>query len=369
MTMKTSSYQLFWMVSISSIIVYSYLPIKLAAEQSRQDCWISLLIGSMIMLAITWIVLKVCMKHQDKTFVGFVNELLGTVLGKIIAFIYLSHWFMQMVLFAKGTSDFQNLVMLHNTPMFVILMFLLFLVTYAVYKGGLTTIGRCAEIIGPIFLLTVFVQLFLNPHEMNFHRMLPIYADSGWFSILKGTFYSVYYLIDPSIIFMLFFFSQDKRAASRSILLGTALSMIWGLLATIALLFVTGPNMAAILVVPIYSITKFVSILNFVQNIDAVFIPLWLLGVFIKLSICLFIMSYGLSEWTGFKRWKLLACLISIALFVFVIYSGYELRIANALKNLFVLGIYYPFVYLVVPLLLWMVSVIRSWRKKSVANP
>ncbi|MDR6879972.1 hypothetical protein J2X61_001719 [Bacillus sp. 3255] len=40
----------------------------------------------------------------------------------------------------------------------------------------------------------------------------------------------------------------------------------------------TGPSMAAQLVVPVYSFTKYISILNFVQNIDAFYIPMWLIG-------------------------------------------------------------------------------------------
>jgi spore germination protein KB len=66
-SMKISSYPLFWMISISSIMVTSYLPIQLAAEESRQDCWISILLGGMIMMVITWVMLRVCMQNKDKT--------------------------------------------------------------------------------------------------------------------------------------------------------------------------------------------------------------------------------------------------------------------------------------------------------------
>lgn len=366
--MKVSGYQMFWLVSISSIIMISYLPIQFAAEQSRQDCWISILLGGMIMMAITWIMLRVCMQNKDKTLVNFMKDLLGTVLGKIIVPIYFLHWFLQMSTIARGMAEFQNLVMLHNTPMIVILFCLLFLVFYVVYRGGLTAISRCAEVIGPFFVFILYVQLFLNPQDMELNRILPIYADSGLIHILKGTFNSFNYMVDPSIILMLFFFAENKRTASRAILWGTAVSMIWGVLTTLVLLFVSGPNMAAELVVPVYSLSKFVSILNFVQNIDAFFIPLWLLGAFIKLSIGLFILSYGLSEWTGFKNWKLIACLTTFILLAYVIYSTHNIRISFTIKNLFLIGFFYPFVYIVIPLILWMIGSIRQRRKTSSLN-
>ncbi|CAG7610350.1 Spore germination protein YndE [Paenibacillus solanacearum] len=363
--MKISSYQMFWLVNISSIIVMSYLPIHLALEQSRQDGWISILLGALIMMAITWVTLRVCKQNKDKTLITFITDLLGTMLGKILVTVYFLLWFMQMVMIVKGMAEFQNLVMLHNTPMIVILLCMMFLVAYAVYKEGITAISRCAEIIGPFLTFMFYTQLFLNPQDMDVKRILPIYADSGWLHILEGTLYSFNYMVDPSILLMLFFFAENQQTAARAILWGTATSLLWGVLATLVLLFVTGPHIAVHLVVPIYSLTKYISILQFVQNIDAFFIPLWLLGAFIKLSVCLFILSYGLSEWTGFKNWKLIACLITFVWLAYVIYSTYHIRISYTFKSLILNGVLYPFVYLVIPLILWMVGSIRKGRKAS----
>ncbi|SFS62625.1 endospore germination permease [Paenibacillus sp. BC26] len=358
--MKVSGYQMFWLISISSMIIFSYLPIRLATEESHQDSWISILLGSMIMMAATWVILRLCQQHKDKTLVNFLKDLLGTVIGKLLVILYFILWFMQMSTITKSLVEFQNLVMLHNTPMIVILLCMLFLIAFVVYKGGITAISRCAEIIGPIFVFTFFAQLVLNPQDMNVKRILPIFVDSGWPHILKGTLYSYNYMVDPSIILMLFFFARNKRSASRAILLGTAVSMIWGVLTTLVLLSITGPFLAAQLVVPVYSLTKFIHILNFVQNIDAIFIPLWLFGAFIKLAIGLFILSYGLSEWTGFKNWKLISCILTVVLLGVVMYSSQHIELSNMLKNSFLIHFFYPAVFLVIPLMLWAISSIRQ---------
>ncbi|SFD76555.1 spore germination protein KB [Paenibacillus catalpae] len=361
--MKVSSYQLYWLVTISSIVTTSYLPIHLAVEQARQDSWISMLLGGLTMLFVTWVILRVCKQHEDKTLVTFTKELLGTVLGKILVLVYFLLWFRQMTMIAKGTVDFQNLVMLHNTPMVFILLCMLALVVYAVYKGGITAVSRCAEIIGPILVLMFFVQLFLNPEDMNVKRILPVYADTGWLAILTGAFNSYSYLTDPTIALMLFFFAENKRTASRAVIWGTMTTIVWGVLATIVLMFVTGPQIASQLVVPVYSLTKYISILNFIQNIDAFYIPLWLLAAFIKLSLCLFILSYGLSEWTGFRNWKLIAWIVTSVWFVFYIYSNHNIRLSFTLKSMYLNGVLYPFVYLVIPLILWMIGTIKQRSK------
>ncbi|MCM3628362.1 endospore germination permease [Paenibacillus glycanilyticus] len=361
--MKLSSYQMYWIVMISSIVTTSYLPIHLAVEKARQDGWISMLLGGLAMLFFTWLILKVCKQNENKTLITFMRELLGTVLGKILVLMYFLLWFRHLTTISRGTVDFQNLVMLHNTPMILILCCLLFLVAYCVCKGGLTAISRCAEIIGPILIVMLFFQLFLNPQDMNYKRILPVYADTGWLPILTGTFNSYCYIVDPSIALMLFYFAENKQTASRAILWGTATTVIWGVMATIVLMFVTGPQIASELVVPIYSLTKYISILNFIQNIDAFYIPLWLLAAFIKLSLCLFMLSYGLSEWTGFRNWRLIACIVTGIWLVFYIYSNYNIRLSFTLKSVILEGVYYPFVYLVLPAILWVIGSVKKRRK------
>lgn len=354
---------MFWLISISSVIIFSYIPIHLAVEQSLQDGWISLLLGGAMVMAITWLMLRVCQQNQDKTLVGFMKDLLGSVLGKILVAVYFLLWFIQMSTILSEMVAFQNLVMLHNTPMIVILLLIVFLVTYGVYRGGITAISRCGEIIGPIFIFMLFLQLFLNPQDMDVHRILPIYTDTGWVRILQGTFYSFNYMADPSIILMLFYFAENKRTASRAILWGTAVAILWGVLAALVLLFIVGPRIAAQLVFPVYSLTKYISILDFIQNIDAVFIPLWLFGAFIKLSVLLFILSYGITEWTGFKNWKMISCLISVLWMAYVIYSSNHIWFSNALKNEFLIAYFYPAVYIVIPLILLAIGSIRQRRK------
>ncbi|MDG0809890.1 GerAB/ArcD/ProY family transporter [Cohnella rhizosphaerae] len=134
--MKLSGYQLFWMTSISSMIMFSYIPITIAVNEARQDAWISILLGDGLMMAVTWLMLRVCMQNRDKTLVKMMKDLLGTVAGKIVVTAYFVHWFLQMSTTVKDMANFQNLVMLHNTPMSAVLLCMLFLVFYAVYKGG-----------------------------------------------------------------------------------------------------------------------------------------------------------------------------------------------------------------------------------------
>lgn len=359
---------MFWLVSLSSFLLISYVPLRYAMAETRQDAWISMLLGGFIMTVVTWVVLRVCKRHGEQTFVGFAKALMGTVLGKFVAAVYFVLWFAQMATIAKDMADFQNLVMLHRTPMSVIVACMFFLVAYAVYRGGITTVSRCAEVIGPIFISFLVLQLFLVPQNMQFSRILPVFADSGWRPVFRGALNCFPFLGDPTIVLMLYYFASDKRTASRAILWGTGIASAWGVLLALVLLFVTGPNLALELAYPVYALTKYVTILNFVQNIDAVFIPLWLLGAFIKLSVSMFILSYGFSEWTGIRNWKAIAWTASALLLAYVVYCTYHLRLGFALREPAQIRYVYPIVYAGFPLLLWMISAVKRQRKPARAE-
>lgn len=136
-----------------------------------------------------------------------------------------------------------------------------------------------------------------------------------------------------------------------------------GLLATFAMLAVTGPDMAAKLVVPVYSLTKMISILNFIQNIDVFYIPLWLLGAFIKLAIGLFILSYGLAEWSGYRHWKRIAGALTVAWLGYVLYSAQIVQLSFPFRSAWLTDVFYPALYIAIPLLLWIVGSLRKRRQ------
>ena len=59
---------------------------------------------------------------------------------------------------------------------------------FIIYQGGVEGIGRLSEIIGPIVLLMITFVIILNVGNMNWDYMRPIYHDSGWLPILKGSY-------------------------------------------------------------------------------------------------------------------------------------------------------------------------------------
>ncbi len=96
------------------------------------------------------------------------------------------------------------------------------------------------------------------------------------------------------------------------------------------------------------------------SKISTRFSTLWLLGAFGKLSVWLFILSYGISEWTGFKNWEFVALLATFAWLVFVVYDTYNIRISYSFENPYVIGLCYPFAYIVLPSILWFAGRLRK---------
>ena len=110
---------------------------------------------------------------------------------------------------------------------------------------------------------------------------------------------------------------------------------------------------------------RFVSVMEFIQNIDAVIVILWILSVFIKLSLYLFITSYGTAQWLGVKDWRKLIWFVSPIVFVLSLLPA----------NIDVASVEYPAKFwrpyilpinmVGIPILLWIVAAIRQKRTNA----
>ena len=84
-------------------------------------------------------------------------------------------------------GEFIIIALFHNTPLWVIVLLRCYCSFYHLPRRG----GRYwtfKEIIGPIVLLMITFVIILNVGNMNWDYMRPIYHDSGWLPILKGSY-------------------------------------------------------------------------------------------------------------------------------------------------------------------------------------
>ncbi|WP_308634574.1 GerAB/ArcD/ProY family transporter [Paenibacillus silvisoli] len=308
--MNVSKSQLFWMIFISEIVLLSYFALGPSLKQAKQDIWISYLLAGGGALIGTYLMMKVSFAYGSSTMVTYVQSIMGKWLGKLIALGYIVFWLLLTMMMLHGTVDFISTNLLYQTPTIVIVVLEIALMIYFNVQGGITTIGRCSQVIGPLLFAAAFLPLLLNSSHMDFEQLLPVYQD-GSLPVAKGSVLVYCFIGDTSVLLMVISFMKQSDRSVPSVIRSVSFGALWGLLMSIAVIVLFGATSAADMYHPQFMFMKSISILDFIQNFDLVITFFLQFGIMIKLASLLFISSYGLAEWLKIRNWKVIAWIMA----------------------------------------------------------
>jgi spore germination protein KB len=279
----------------------------------------------------------------------------------MIVLPYFIAWFTLSAIVLRSFGDFIHLILLDRTPVWMIMILIICLATYLTYSGGITGIGRFCEIAGPIIFLTLIVSFILNAGNVKWNHLLPVYSDSGWVNILKGSLAPASFKEESFMLLVIVSFMQNpKKALSRS-MLGVGIVAFMVLAATIMVLLVFGPNVSAKLRFPYFMLVRSIDILDFIQNVDIFVIFIWIFAVFAKISLYLFITSYEIANWFNVKDWRRIIWFGAPAIYMMALLIPNEAIVE--IYPIFWEFVIIPVCAIGIPLLLWIISVAK---KKSV---
>jgi spore germination protein KB len=362
--MSLSGNQLFWMIFTMQTGMCLLLSITPTISHAHQDAWISVLVAGLGSLIITWITVTLCMRYPNLTLIEFSRTILGKWLGSLIVIPYLIKWYSILGAILRQSSDFLHLMLFDRTPFWVLILMTVILLIYVTITRGVETIARCAEVIGPLLIITVLIIFILSFKYMDWHKLLPVMVDNKPIDIFKGSLPPMSFFAESTILTMLIAFMTKPNASMSKALRGSivAFMMIWIITISVVISFA---QLAAGMRYPFFVMTGFISTMEFIQNIDAYVVIIWFFSVFIKLALYVFAASYGTAQWLGIKNWR--------AVIWFVVLVGFV--IAVSFKNVDQSSIDYPTMYripfdfpitaIAIPALLLVVSLFRKKTAKE----
>jgi spore germination protein KB len=300
--MKLSKVQIFWMLTTHALGVAIMLILRQTIDISKQDAWISVLIGGGLCILIVFVAVKLSQMFPNQTFIEYIQGILGRKIGKVVLLLYFAQWYSVIGLILREFSELMKLTM-PRTPTWVIILGMLLIVVYA-SSQGIEIIGRCSEFIGPIIIFIVLITLLLNLNNVELYRLTPVVSETGLVSIIKGAVPTAGFIGQNAIIIMLIAFMKKPKEGLSPALWGTALPSIIVALATITVIATFGPNLPSHMWYPYFRLIRVISVADFIQNVDIIFIVVWLTSVFMRLVIFFFVVSYGTAQFLKMNNWK-----------------------------------------------------------------
>lgn len=364
--MKISGLQLFWIFFSFLIGNLLLLTISPTTAVALQDSWISFLLAMLFGLLVILIVAKVNHFYPNLMFLELIKKIVGKWLGVVIFFFYLVSWYAVLGNLLAEFADFAKKILLPTTPISVIVLTMLLLTIYVTYIGGIEGIGRCAEVFGPIIILSLVGLMLLSIQNIELNRAVPIFTDSGFLPILKASLYPSSLIGEGVLLLMLLPFADQPKTGAIRAAWGLVVS---GLLSSVTAFFVImtfGPDISAKSQYPAFDMFSYINFMDFIQNLEIVAVLLWIISVFIKISLYFFLASYGTAQLLKRRKdWqKSIWLLAALSFIMALVIKNFNIQGRPFLEKYW-LPFVLPLNMIGIPLLLLIVGSIRKNRGKT----
>jgi len=335
-----------------------FVTINNMIEEAGPDAWMMPLwagLGGML-AALLWIALLRCAPGRSP--VEIARDAWGPIAGLIVGILYLLVFCTIAAWVLRNLSDFMNVTIMPKTPPTIFHIMFLLVGAYAVAQGS-ETVGRMNAVITPFLFFPFWLSLALAAEEWKWERLEPAFRDPWAFfqypSLLAFPFLEAFALT--------MFWPKVRPGAAGALVSGIASAAVSLSLVLFMVTGLLGPERAARINFPIYTIVQEVSIGRVLVIIHSVLTVTLITLIFVKLLVLLYAAFETIDRlFRPTVRWPhLLALAILISAGARTVYEN---PVQNRLLIDRYLLIYDGFYSVLIPALL----LVTIWIRRSLAG-
>lgn len=339
------------LIVVISAKIFLSLPRNLAQIAAGAGWMITLLAGLNALIGFIFIY-GIAKRYPSLTIVEAGRKICGPFIGTVIGSVFFVFFLCLTSLLLRQFAESFILAILPSTPISVILLFFLILLAYSVFLG-IETLARIAWAIGPYLLTALAAILVFTIPEMKLTFLLPVFGK-GIGPIFQGS------LMHGSIYAEILLFGfltpllRKKENLFKVGLFGLLISILICLVIEIFVLTIFNYVAATRMTFPIFQLTRLISIGEFVQRVEAVFVFLWFFTACIQLGGLFYGTLISFSEAFHIEEHKPL--IIPLGLLVFCI-SLLPTSMTEAVDiNDFRLSGFYTAIAFGIPAIVWLIA-------------
>ena len=350
-------------LSAAVLLGTTFLPVaSILTGVAGRDGWMSVLPGFAVGIPYGLMVLSLMEQYPNKNLLLISEILFGKWIGKIIGVIYIliTGYFGGLVLGEVGLIYQSSIMPL--TPISVFYLGGLLLVFYMVWSG-IEVLARFSEVIFPLIVIALVLNLVLCIPLMEQGELLPILSE-GLKPLFRGAievvpFPMTYILFLAGVVAFIPTGKKELRQLKRGVWRAVFLVGILNTLVVLIEILVFGPSETTRLVYGILVLGKLVEVSRTVTGVESLFMGVWLGALVIKVSALFLTSLWGLETVFSLKglKWNLA---------VGIVFLGIALQFtggASLMKELEIVDNYLIFPFASVWILnLWGVA---QWKKRA----
>ncbi|MFB7138840.1 endospore germination permease [Gottfriedia sp. NPDC056225] len=281
---------------------------------THRDSWITVVASILPFVIWTLLVFYIYKKLKNEDILSLMFKVFYKPIAYVLSAILVAYFLLAAFVTFRFTFIWANINYTQDIPDFIVVLLIVFICFYAVYKG-IHTISTVAFLILPPVVFFGFLVGVGNVKNKDYGLLFPVF-ENGYHDFFHGFIYTCSGFFELIFILFLNSFLKDKVKIKWLIIVSFILLMlILGPLTGAIMEF--GPVEAEKMRNPVYEQWKLLTLGQNITRLDFLSIYQWLSGAFIRISLNLFIANY-IINYGGRKKWSLPVLSISLLVAVMV---------------------------------------------------
>lgn len=266
---------------------------------------INILYVSLIAL-ITCIIFSKLIKNFPSDDIIDISEKVGGNSFKFIISLIFIAFFIVLILIA--IADFSYLlkcIYFQNAPLTFIIIFFILAALFA-NLNGFNSIKKICTMIIPILIYTFIIVFFKSIPNIALDDFTPILGYSytstfqnGLLNLFFFNFIILYLFIMPLL--------KKKNDINKIIFTSFSINIFTLIISVISLIAVFTAHINSSNINALYFLTRTIKLSNFVEQVDAIYVFVWILSMLAYISLLLFLITHILNKLFHFKDQKQLS--------------------------------------------------------------
>ncbi|MDP3487632.1 MAG: endospore germination permease, partial [Bacillota bacterium] len=304
---------LFKLTGITGTIFYG--AIRLITTIAGPHASLAILGGGVASWLVVFLATRIGQRFPAETPFEYAQVVFGKWLGKLIGLVLILFNLAAASIVLRSLGDFLITAILPQTPLSVNIALMLFLICVGTYIG-LEALARFNEGFYPIIFVTWLLIIGFSIVKIDFGWFRPLLnIEIG--QLASATIVAGAFLIDGLVVLTFYPFVTDKKVVLKyttwSVVIGTTLV----LLLHAAVVGVFSPNLANTFTYPLLQLAQYISLGVAFERIEALYLVIWVVGTFIKVSVVFYAATLGCAQTLGVKDHRFFVPILAAPVFYF----------------------------------------------------
>jgi len=287
--------------------------------QAKQDAWIAVIIAIILASLLVLMFVRILSLYPGKDLFDILTIVFGKYFGKLLSLPFIWFAFHLGTLVIRNFSEFTNVTVFPDTPVVVILIFFCILCIWGV-KAGIETLGRWSELFVIIVISLILFVTVLGVTEMDINRLKPV-LNNGYMPVFKGVFSAFTFPFGEVVVFIMVFSNISKcNNYNKVFLMGLIIGGLLIFISVLRLLLILGVNDIESAYFPSDISIGIIHIGELLQRMELIVTINFIVGVFVKVTICLLAVCKGITKIFDFNDYRFIVTPTVILMFNFSIF-------------------------------------------------